>query len=98
VTIGYALLFLAYVPGGFIRGYNRFGDISYGIYIYAFPVQQAVVASFPGASVMVVIVLSTLVTIPLAMLSWHLVEKRALNLKGRAVDFTRRFLGQSGVG
>jgi peptidoglycan/LPS O-acetylase OafA/YrhL len=93
VTIGYALLFLAYVPGGFIRGYNRFGDVSYGIYIYAFPVQQAVVASFPGASVEAMIVISTLVTIPLAMLSWHLVEKRALNLKGKAVDFTRRLLG-----
>ena len=98
ITIGYALLFLAYVPGGFVRGYNRFGDISYGIYIYAFPVQQAVVASFPGASVMVMIVMSTLITIPLAVLSWHFVEKRALRLKGSAVDFTRKFLVRSGIG
>lgn len=98
LTIGYALLFLAYVPSGFVRGYNRFGDISYGIYIYAFPVQQAVVASFPGASAMVMIVMSTLITIPLAVLSWHLVEKRALGLKGSAVDFTRRFLERSGIG
>ena len=34
VTVGYVLFFLAYVPGGVVRGYNRFGDISYGIYIY----------------------------------------------------------------
>ena len=94
-TLGYALLFLAYVPGGMVRGYNRFGDYSYGIYIYAFPVQQAVVASIPGASVTTVIVISTLVTVPLAMLSWHFVEKRALNLKGSAVDFTRRLFGRS---
>lgn len=95
VTIGYALFFLAYVPGGMVRGYNRFGDISYGIYIYAFPVQQAVVASIPGASVAIVIVVSTLVTVPLAVLSWIFVERRALNLKGRVVGFTRQFLGRA---
>ena len=91
-TVGYILFFLAYVPGGIIRRYNRFGDISYGTYIYAFPVQQAVIASIPGASVTTVIAISTIVTVPLAMLSWHLVEKRALTLKGGAVDLTRRFL------
>lgn len=96
-TIGYALFFLAYVPGGIVRNYNRLGDFSYGMYIYAFPVQQAVVASMPGASVAVVILISTFLTVPLAMLSWHLVEKRALNLKGSAVTFTRRFLGRDGA-
>ena len=95
VTVGYALFFLAYVPGGMVRSYNRFGDISYGMYIYAFPMQQAVVASIPGASVTMVMVVSTLVTVPLALLSWHLVEKRALNLKAGAVGFTRRFLGRA---
>jgi peptidoglycan/LPS O-acetylase OafA/YrhL len=41
------LFYLAYVPSGWIRKYNRVGDYSYGIYIYAFPVQQSVAALIP---------------------------------------------------
>lgn len=37
--LGYLVLYLAYVPGGWLRRYNRMGDYSYGLYIYAFPVQ-----------------------------------------------------------
>jgi peptidoglycan/LPS O-acetylase OafA/YrhL len=96
LTVGYVLLFVAYVPRGVLRRYNRFADISYGMYIYAFPAQQALIACMPGASAAAVIFMSTAVTIPLAVLSWHLVEKRCLAFKGRAVDATRRWLGRAG--
>lgn len=56
-------------------------DYSYGIYIYAFPVQQTVVSFWPQIP-LVAYLLSTLVlTITLAALSWHFVEKPALKLK-----------------
>lgn len=81
--LGYLVLYLAYVPRGVIRGYNRLGDYSYGTYIYAFPVQQSVAALWPGVSTMKMFGLSLAVTVLLAVTSWHLVEKPCLNLKRR---------------
>ena len=83
-TIAYIVLYLAYVPGGFIRGFNRLGDYSYGIYIYAFPVQQMLVASFPGIPVAQMFVGASVFTLALAIFSWHLVEKPMLARKGGA--------------
>jgi len=89
----YLLFYFAYVPGGFIRHYNRVGDYSYGVYIYAFPVQQTIAALIPGVSVLSMFLLSASVTLTLAMLSWHLLERYALGLKGYYVGHTRRLLG-----
>lgn len=93
LSLAYVLFYLAYVPAGAIRNYNRLGDYSYGLYIYAFPVQQAVAASIPGVSVAQMVAISAAVTLVLAILSWHLLEKRALGLKGLYVGHTRKFLG-----
>lgn len=51
-------------------------DLSYGIYIYAFPVQQ-VLASWGQLNVLTAI----LAVLPFALLSWVLVERPALKLK-----------------
>ena len=59
---------------------NRVGDISYGLYIYAFPVQQALVHFFNMKSIPLMII-GTLVTLPFAYFSWHIIEKRALKMK-----------------
>jgi peptidoglycan/LPS O-acetylase OafA/YrhL len=63
---------------------GRRTDISYGVYIYAFPVQQTLnllhVNRLPvGFSVLV----SAAVTVPFAFASWFLVEKPALSQKAR---------------
>lgn len=59
-------------------------DISYGVYIYAYPVQQLLVIVGAGAlGVPVFAVLSLLATAPLAIASWFLVERPALRLKMR---------------
>lgn len=57
------------------------GDYSYGIYIYAFPVQQTVVYLWPEITIGWYLLVCTLGTLTFALLSWHLVEHRALALK-----------------
>lgn len=81
LTIAYVLFYLAYVPAGWLRKYNAAGDYSYGVYIYAFPVQQSVAALLPGVLVLLLTLISIPVTLVLAALSWHWIEQRALRLK-----------------
>jgi len=91
LSIAYLLFFVAYIPAGQIRKYNRLGDYSYGLYIWAFPVQQSVAALIPGVSVVYMILISAAVSILLAIISWHIVERRALSLKDHYVGHTRRW-------
>ena len=56
-------------------------DYSYGIYIYAFPVQQTIAYFFPKMEILPYLIIVSLITLVLAALSWHLVEKHALKLK-----------------
>ena len=77
----YIVMWCAYVPGGWLRRFNKLGDYSYGIYIYAFPMQQLLVATVPGITPEQMIAASGAGTIALAVLSWHLVEKPALARK-----------------
>lgn len=69
----------AATPG--LKGAGRFGDPSYGIYLYGWPAQQIVCSLVPNVTA----IGNTLMAMPLAVaaayLSWHLIEKRALAMK-----------------
>ncbi len=59
---------------------KHLGDLSYGIYIYGFPVQQTLVYYF-GMDHISLIFTSLIISAILAFLSWHLIEAPALKLK-----------------
>lgn len=64
---------------------EKIGDLSYGIYLYAFPVQQSLYHFFkldPVGLMLPSVVLAS----GFAFLSWHLIEKRALSLKTSPVS------------
>jgi peptidoglycan/LPS O-acetylase OafA/YrhL len=78
----YLVLVIAYRTYQWFHLPRFMGDYSYGIYIYAFPVQQSVAGLLdPGPWAMLIV--SVPVTLGLAALSWHLIEKPALALKTR---------------
>ena len=72
-----------------IRRFGRWGDPSYGLYLFAFPVQQTVIQrAWPELGFATTLCLALLVTLALAYLSWHALEKHALGLKPyKAGDF-----------
>jgi peptidoglycan/LPS O-acetylase OafA/YrhL len=83
VFVGYMTLFAAYWPRGVIKRWSHGADISYGIYIYAYPVQQTWVWLLGSHNVLLNCALTFPVTAALAFASWVLVEKPALDLKAR---------------
>ena len=78
LSLPYMVFFAAYVASGSIRRFNQVGDYSYGIYIYAFPVQQSVAHLIPGVSVTTMLVTALTATFVLSFLSWHVIEKKCL--------------------
>jgi peptidoglycan/LPS O-acetylase OafA/YrhL len=84
------LLHLAYIPGGRIRAFNDWGDYSYGVYIYAFPVQQTLALFFPKLSVIGMTLSAGAISLAAAFCSWNLVEKRAMRAKDACADATAR--------
>jgi len=83
ISIPYAVVTLAYRAPVLFRRLGKQSDVSYGIYIYAFPVQQSV-ASFAvpaGAGWIASLTVTSIVTFLLAALSWRYIERPALALK-----------------
>lgn len=62
---------------------GRYGDLSYGVYIYAWPAQQIVVALHPDANYFTLVIYSLALVLPLAWLSWRYIEAPALRFKPR---------------
>lgn len=82
VALPWLLILFGSMQTPVIRRFGRFGDISYGIYIYAFPVQQLGLWLNQGKYPLpVCMVFSVICTVACAFISWHCVEKQAMKFK-----------------
>jgi peptidoglycan/LPS O-acetylase OafA/YrhL len=79
----YAVLVFAYHPRLQLPRLNRGGDYSYGLYIYAFPVQQTIMFHAHKLTPLELFVQSFIATLGLAAISWHFLEHPVLGLKSR---------------
>jgi peptidoglycan/LPS O-acetylase OafA/YrhL len=78
----YAVISFCLSSTPLIRDFGRFGDISYGVYLYAFPIQQMIAAKLHNSIGFVQsTALALLATYAAAFFSWHLLEKQTLKLK-----------------
>jgi peptidoglycan/LPS O-acetylase OafA/YrhL len=81
IALPYIVIYLANLKGK-INDFGKFGDFSYGIYIYAYPIQQTVIY-FVGTNISItkLFIISSLFVLPISILSWHFIEKRAMKYK-----------------
>jgi peptidoglycan/LPS O-acetylase OafA/YrhL len=80
--VTYIIVFLGLVNFPKIR-FIQSGDYSYGVYLYGFPIAQALVASMPvlRGHGWWVLLAATPITVAFAALSWHTIERPTLALK-----------------
>jgi peptidoglycan/LPS O-acetylase OafA/YrhL len=80
-TVPYLVLCFGYRWGLPCRPITRPGDVSYGMYIWGFPIQQIVAgwSRSPAVNLLIAIPATYLV----ALASWRLVERPALSMKRR---------------
>jgi peptidoglycan/LPS O-acetylase OafA/YrhL len=81
VAVPYCVLAISTLSSPLLSRASRWGDPSYGIYLYGWPVQQMICHFVPNVSA----IGNTLAALPVAILlgyaSWHLIEKHALAFK-----------------
>jgi peptidoglycan/LPS O-acetylase OafA/YrhL len=78
----YLVIFIAFRPPAI--SLERIGDLSYGIYLFAFPVQQSLITMFHlDQRPIRLLELAIPVVVSLAFLSWRYVEAPALRLRSR---------------
>ena len=81
LAIPYATLVVAFRGSPMLGKLTAWGDISYGVYIWAFLVEQIVVLKVAHVTPAIVIAVSVPVTCLLGAASWLAVERHALRLK-----------------
>lgn len=97
LALGYGLLWVALVPQGAIRAFNRIGDYSYGLYIFAWPIQQLVAQTLPELTPHLHFLASYPVALLVAAFSWHLLEKPCLKHRVFVLALVHSALDRAGV-
>ncbi len=77
----YLVLYIGYQNPFKYTSFILKNDLSYGIYIYAFPIQQAFINVYGNMNPLTNFIYSLFITIIFAFISWKLIEKKSLKLK-----------------
>jgi len=83
----YVLFYLAFLPVGRLHAWAKHGDLSYGLYLYAFPIQLLVISEqFRGYHLTpwALFLAAWVLSVGAAALSWRFVERPFLRLKPKS--------------
>jgi len=93
----YLLLVAACTPRLPLAGFGQRGDVSYGLYVYAYPIQQLVLHVAGGSTdPLRVLAVSFPATLAIAALSWRFIEAPALARKPRSSPDASPAQGRTG--
>nr|WP_256203907.1 acyltransferase [Pseudomonas sp. 10B238] len=90
ISLGYSFINRASIQ------YSKIGDLSYGVYIYAFPIQQLLMHLFQLGTLELMIYSAGL-ALACGYMSWNLVESRAMKYKSVFADFHSKELARTSV-
>jgi peptidoglycan/LPS O-acetylase OafA/YrhL len=82
-AITYLLFWFSFHPLIHFHNWARHGDFSYGIYLYAFPIQQLLAMTVPGISPLLMFATATPLAVVSGLLSWHIVEKHFMRARDK---------------
>jgi len=75
------ILYLGFTAIPFVQRLTPRPDLSYGIFVWAFPVEQLIVNYLHPGNPTLLFTLTILLTLPLALLSWYCIELPAIKQK-----------------
>jgi peptidoglycan/LPS O-acetylase OafA/YrhL len=79
---GYLIFWFAFLPNTpTLNHINTSTDLSYGVYLYAWPIQKLVITFFPNISPWLVALITAATAALIAYVSWTFIEKPSLSLK-----------------
>ncbi|HAG78895.1 MAG TPA: acyltransferase [Pseudomonas sp.] len=83
VGLPYLVIFAAHLDIPRLTRFGKYGDFSFGIYIFSFPLQQLMMLWIgpDQLSLGAFVALSYAASLVIGVISWHLIEKPALRLK-----------------
>jgi peptidoglycan/LPS O-acetylase OafA/YrhL len=79
LTLAYVVIAFGNCSTPLLKHATMFGDLSYGVYLYAFPIQQLVLEHTHAFALSI----CTAISFVVAFVSWHLIEQPALRLKSK---------------
>lgn len=83
VVMAYTTLVLASVTTGPMSRWASRQDLSYGVYLYGWPVAQTILLAAPSISLWALQSVSLMLVVPMAVMSWTFIEKPSLALRSR---------------
>lgn len=85
----YILIYIAFIPKSKLLVYNKLGDYSYGVYVFAWPIQQSIVQIDKYVSTLQLIWLSAILTILIAIPCFHYIEAPSMRKRRSVVNWIK---------